>query len=403
MTSERRAVVRLIALLIVCTLLAACGGTTSRAQEARLDADYSGSGPGKLDDAHALTGVEPRLAEATSLSARITYISTSGIDDSHPDVTAAVFVPRGSPPQGGWPIIAVGHPQTGIGHACAPSNSPTLMGISGLVADLLRAGYVVTVSDYQGLGVDNSYHPFLDSSTVGFNLIDSVFATRRLVPTTAVDWIALGISQGGQAAWAADELAENAGQGLHLAGAVSVSPVADMEGLVDEATDGRLTTAQKLALQAYLASLKHEYADFALGDYTSGVVRDHWDSFDGCRGPAEGDQTELADKVGADDLRPANLAAAQMLRGYLQKTTLPQGPTAAPMLVVYGDHDPLIPPAWTARAIDRACAMGDTIARDVQPDRAPSDLDLSAAFGWVRDRIDGVPARNDCVFGKAAG
>jgi hypothetical protein len=88
------------------------------------------------------------------------------------------------------------------------------MGASNTVANLVNAGYVVTVSDYQGLGIDNTYHPCLDSTTVGFNLIDSVFATRRLVPTTSVEWIAFGVSQGGQAAWAANELAENAGQGL---------------------------------------------------------------------------------------------------------------------------------------------------------------------------------------------
>ena len=395
---------RLLALLMlaVCAVSSACGGAADHAPETKLEADFSGSGPGTLDDARTLTGIQSRLADATSLSARITYTSTSGIDDSHPKVTAAVFVPRGTPPQGGWPIVAFGHPPTGIAHDCAPSRSPTLMGASGTVADLVNAGYVVTVSDYQGLGLDNTYHPFLDSTTVGFNLIDSVFATRRLVPTTSVEWIAFGVSQGGQAAWAANELAENAGQGLHLVGAVSVSPAADIVGLADAAMKGQLTTAQKLALQAYLASLKREYPDFALDDYRRGMVRDQWDVFSACQGPTTTERTKLADRLGADDLRPTSPGAAQTLRGYLQKTNLPQGPTAAPMLVVYGERDPLIPPDWTERAVHRACMMGDAIELDVQPDKSSGDIDMSAAFAWMRDRFDGAPARDDCPSLRAA-
>jgi pimeloyl-ACP methyl ester carboxylesterase len=389
---------RLVVLLMltVCVVSSACGGASDHAQETKLAADFSGSGPGTLDDARTLPGVEPRLADAASLSARITYTSTSGINDSHPKVSAAVFVPKGTPPQGGWPIVAFGHPPTGINHDCGPSGSATLMGVSTTVADLLNAGYVVTVSDYQGLGLDETYHPFLDSTTVGFNLIDSVFAARRLVPTTSVDWIAFGVSQGGQAAWAADELAENAGQGLHLVGAVSVSPAADIEGLADAAMNGGLTSAQKLALQAYLASLQREYPDFALDDYRRGMVREQWDVLAACQGPQATERTKLADRLGADDLRPASPAAAQTLRGYLQKTNLPQGPAAAPMLVVYGASDPLIPPAWTERAVHRACLMGDAIDLDVQPDTASKDIDMSAAFAWIRDRFNGAPARDDC-------
>jgi pimeloyl-ACP methyl ester carboxylesterase len=399
-----RAMRQLVALLTlaVCAVSSACAGAADHTQETKLTADFSGSGPGTLDDARTLTGVEPRLADAASLSARITYTSTSGIDDSHPEVTAAVFVPRGTPPQGGWPIVAFGHPPTGIAHDCAPSRSPTLLGASTTVADLVNAGYVVAVSDYQGQGLDNTYHPFLDSTTVGFNLIDAVFATRRLVHTTSVNWIAFGISQGGQAAWAADELADNAGQGLHLVGAVSVSPAADIEGLADAAMNGQLTTAQKLALQAYLTSLKREYQDFALDDYRRGLVRDQWDAFSACQEPGATERTRLAERLGADDLRPASTAAAQTLQGYLQKTNLPQGPTAAPMLVQNGDRDPLIPPDWTERAVHRACMMGDTIELDLQPDKSPTDIDMSPAFAWMRDRFDGLPARDDCPSLTAA-
>src|SRR5258705_1804348 len=226
----------------------------------KLNGDFSGSGPGTLQDAQTLSDIDVRLKAATSLAARITYVSTSGVDDVQHDVTGAVFVPRGQSPNGGWPIVAFGHPPTGIQHDCAPSLSPTLDNSSRTVTALLTAGYVVAMTDYQGLGLglDKTYHPYLDSTTVGLNLLDSVRATRKLVLNTSDRFVAFGISQGGQAAWAADELVDSAPAGLDLLGAVSVSPTANIQGLADAAVAGQVTRDPKLARTAYLPSLKKE-------------------------------------------------------------------------------------------------------------------------------------------------
>jgi hypothetical protein len=131
------------------------------------------------------------------------------------------------------------------------------------------------------------------------------------------------------------------------------------------------------------------------------MVRDKWDAFSACEESAATERTRLADHLGADDLRPASPAAAQTLRGYLQKTNLPQGPTSAPMLVMYGGRDPLIPPDWTERAVRRACMMGDAIELDLQPDKASTDIDVSSAFAWMRARLDGASAHDDCPSLKA--
>ena len=123
-----------------------------------------------------LQDIDPGLQSAAAVADRITYVSHSGIYDSVTHVSGTVFVPRGNPPPGGWPIVAFGHPTTGTLPDCAPSLSPTLLGASTTVAELLDAGFVVSVPDYQGLGTlgaNDRYHPYLDSTTVGKNLIDS--------------------------------------------------------------------------------------------------------------------------------------------------------------------------------------------------------------------------------------
>jgi hypothetical protein len=108
----------------------------------------------------------------------------------------------------------------------------------------------------------------------------------------------------------------------------------------------------------------------------------------------------VADLVANDDLRPSSPEAADTLRGFLQKATLPQGPTQAPMLVTYSGRDSLIPKDWTAHALERACAMGDVIQIQYHPDAKGTDVDTSAIRAWMRDRLHEVPPVNDCASSR---
>lgn len=384
---------------VICAVLAvvlpSCANPTG-------DATGSDVGPGTVIATEDLTSFAPWTQPVTSLAKRVTYTSRSGVDDRATHVSGSIFVPKGEPPQGVWPIVVYGHATTGSLPDCGPSLSPTLLGASGIVESLIRAGYVVAVPDYQGLGgggEDGTYHPYLDSTTVGYNMIDAVLATRSVVPAASTDWVALGTSQGGQAAWAADELMDNNGWGLKLLGAASISPTADLNGLADAAAAGELTQPQRLALQAYLGALKNEYGDdFDLDDFRRGLVRQQWDVLSSCQGRHHAERAEAAARITADDLRPRTPAAVATLRGYLAKATLPQGPAPSPMLVIYGGEDSLIPQAWTARALDRACRMGDVIQIQLQPDKGASQIDPLTTLDWIGARFKGTPApTNDCA------
>jgi pimeloyl-ACP methyl ester carboxylesterase len=386
------------AMALICMILVSVLTACSRSNGGVASSDEE---PGTIIAAKDLVSSDPWSESATSLAKRITYISRSGIDDTRTHVTGSVFVPKGRPPQGVWPIVVFGHATTGTLPDCAPSLSPTLLGASATVESLVRAGYIVTVPDYQGLGsagTDQTYHPYLDSTTVGYNVIDAVRATRKLVPDASTHWVALGTSQGGQAAWAANELADNYGWGLKLLGSASVSPTADLNGLADAAASGELTQQQQLALQAFLAALKNEYgADFNLDDYRRGIVQEKWDVLSSCQGQASEERAQVAAQITPDDLRPSNPTALATLRGYLQKTSLPQGPAQAPMLVIYGGRDSLIPPAWTNRALERACKMGDVIQIQMQPDKGNGQIDPLTALDWIGERFKDAPAPNDCA------
>jgi alpha-beta hydrolase superfamily lysophospholipase len=361
-----------------------------------VDGDFSGSGPGTLKTAHKLATVDRRLIKLSSLAARITYESTSGIDRSPQVVSGTVFAPTGSPPPEGWPIIAYGHGSTGVQHNCAPSLSPILLGSTEPIAALLRAGYAVALPDYQGLGHDGTYHPYLDATTAGYNMIDAVRAARKVIPRASDRWLASGQSQGGQAAWAANELANTYGAGLRLVGAVALAPAADITGLADLAAQGALTVEQESALQWVLVALKNEHPELNLDDYRHGLMQEQWDFFAKCDLELSQKRKELIDQLTPYDLRPATPAATDLLRAYLAQRSLPKAPTAAPMLILFGDRDQVVAPPWTEAAVTRACQMGDVIESYVVPGRGHHDIDGAAALGWIRLRFVGVAAVSTC-------
>jgi acetyl esterase/lipase len=395
--------VTLACLILPIALLApACGKDSSvptpqAASGVRLQGDFSGTGPGTLLDARALPTIDRRLPAMTSISGRITYKSTSAITNSETSVTGTVFAPKGNAPPGGWPIIVLGHGTSGIQSECAPSISPDLLGLAAPTALLVQAGYVVTLPDYQGLGNDFTYHPYLEPKTEGYNVIDAVRATRKLVPDTSDRWVAAGFSQGAQAAWAANELATTYGKDLNLLGSVVIAPPLDLTFFADAAASGKLTKEQKPLYPSILTALKNEYPDFNLDDYRYGKVGERWDSLLQCDVIHAKERGQAFDQITADDLRPRSPAATEALRNRLQQMSLPQQKATSPMLVVYGGKDPIISVEATSGALAAACSMGDIIDIREQPDKGHTDLDIGVALTWIADRFQDLPVTNSCA------
>lgn len=364
-----------------------------------LPGDFGGAGPGTLVEATSLPLIDRRLKAVTSVLARVTYASTSGITNEPTEVTGTVFAPTGKPPEGGWPIIAFGHPTTGILSECGPSLSSTLMNLSSTVLYFVKAGYVVAMPDYQGLGGGggtDTYHPYLDATTAAFNLIDSVRATRKIVPDTSARWLAFGMSQGAQASFAANELAADYGAGLDLVGSVSLSPPLDISPMVDLAVDGTLTPDQRPAYLALLATWAKENPAVDLDQFRRGVAERDWDLILQCEFDANQQRSAALDELTPDDLRPSSAEAANAMREHLLRSALPRTRASAPALVIYGGQDALIAPAWTDAALQRACEMGDVIDINLQPDKGHADIDVSTTLPWVAGRFNGEPAPDSC-------
>lgn len=382
-----------IASLLTTVLATVTTGCGQHADPTALPGDFTNNGEGSLVSASVLPNIAADITANSSLAARYTYVSASGINNHPLKVSGTLLLPRGVSSSEGWRAVAVAHPMTGIQPGCAPSSSNDLLGLVSTVVPLLQAGYAVTVPDYQGLGTADEKHPFLDSTTVGRNLIDSVRAAAKFAHMSN-SWVAIGTGQGGQASWAANELSSEDGAGLQLKASLSLAPWANLEGLADAAAAGTLTREQKLVLVQYLAGLKAQFDDFDLDAYRHGNAAKDWDALLTCD-TAQG-KNNLIDQISADDLRPATPAATDALRNYLRKTSLPQGKAAAPMRVSFGDQDPVVPGAWTSQALAKACRFGDTVEIDHAAQPGQENLDMPTIAKWIDDRMNNVTPIDDC-------
>ncbi|MDT5339790.1 MAG: hypothetical protein QOD90_5295 [Mycobacterium sp.] len=369
-------------------------GSPARESVPIVGADLTGSGPGSLVSATTMPGIMRDVDARQVQAARVAYRSTSG--DGQPTVVSgSVFTPKGDPPAGGWPVIAYGHATTGIDEPCAPSLSNSLLGSAQIVSALIAQGYAVALADYQGLGAPG-VHPYTDSRIAGLNMIDAVRALRATFKDVSNRWGAYGASQGGGAAWAADEQAGTYAPELEIVGAVAISPAADVTGLADKAQAGTLTTDQNAALSAIIESLARLHSDVDRNDYRRGAAARKWDVVVACAGPLMQNRPEAVNAIQPHDVGASTPQAANRLRHYLAQWALPQQRLSAPLLVWYGGADTFIDAPWTAGAIRRACALGGTVTVQFEEHKGHGEANYFDQLQWLTDRFEGKAPTDDC-------
>ncbi|WP_181428334.1 lipase family protein [Mycolicibacterium moriokaense] len=360
--------------------------------------DLTDDGPGSLVDVQPLED-SVDFDRMNVVGVRVLYRSTNA-KGTATTVSGVVAVPPGKQPSGGWPILAFGHDIIGMLKDCAPSSIQDLGGYASVISVLADRGYVVAMTDYEGLGVDGFPHPLLDSTTLGHNMIDAVRAARRVLPSASNRWAAFGLGQGGAATWAADAQAASYGTGLDLVGAVAVSPLANMTGLADAMENETLVPAQfRLAMLAVTSLVLSPDTRLNPDDYVSENAKALFGELTNCAVVDPVKTVAAAAGLKPGDLKPRTPAAAEDLRRDLQDLALP-GPAklSAPMLLIYATIDPVVLPGWIEDAVRTACGRGDPIeVKKIGDVNALNDIVLYDSVAWFQGRFSGQRAMNTCV------
>lgn len=401
-----------LASLLACVVLGACA-TTQAVEVGQLEPlDYTRAMPvigvqawsarGTLLSSSDRPAFDGDALPAGSAAYTMVYRSVSGITGAPTEVSGAVFVPPGNPPEGGWPVIGYAHGTVGVTVECGPTGDPRLFGDIKAVATQLAQGYAVAFTDYAGLGKASQTppakqtHAYLEPKSAAFNLIDAVRAARFVVPQLSSRWVALGASQGGAAAWAAADYDAAYGLGTDLLGAAAIVPTLDFGALAQRAQDAKLSVDQLYLYPYIVTGLANVDPAIRPDDYLHNTLRDNQNLLLSCGSDAAQRKGQLATALSPADAKPSSASATERLRRRLAAYALPQQPTKIPILAVYGGADDTVAPEWTEVAMGRACAAGDTVLR-VRMEGQGHTLDPGALLGqWVADRFAGARAQGNC-------
>lgn len=211
------------------------------------------TGPVPAPGAQAAT--RPLDRSVTLPEAGAAYRQVYGTVDQHgrPAVaTSAIFLPHGTPPPGGWPVIAWAHGTTGLGDDCTPSALPRSERDARYLGHWLGRGYAVVASDYAGLGTPGLMS-YLNGPATARGIVDSVRAAHDTELPLAPRWALVGQSQGAGAALntAARATALSAGSGLDYRGVVATGAPANIEMIFQWAGPGFPPFPLPTALNVY--------------------------------------------------------------------------------------------------------------------------------------------------------
>ena len=202
-----------------------------------------------------------------------------------------------------------------------------------------------------------------------------------------------GHSQGGQAALFAGEIAPSYAPDLHLLGVTAVAPVSDLGTF--------LPTASSMApLLGYVVmAAVGLHAAYPSIDLASVLT------------PQTIANLGVVDRLCSDDLvdyyaqdTPSQVLVQNPLDVPAVEAVVAQdragdAPTRAPMFVIQGDRDALVPIAETNAYVQRACAEGDHLDYRVYPGEdhvGARDASVKDVVAWMADRVAGLPAPSTC-------
>lgn len=351
------------------------------------DSLYAAGGPVVAGPAGEILAQVELAAPAGARTWAVVYRS-SDAQGSPIGVSGLIIAPATAwtPGSAARTVLSIGHPTAGLADACAPSRLPS-DGLVTTALPLLAQGFVLAVTDYEGLGTPGP-HPYIVGQSEGRSVLDAALAAQALPDTGAgPTTVLMGGSQGGHAVlWAAD-LAATVAPSLDIVGTIAFAPAGDLAAIArfDQVGDPD-PAARSSALM--LVDAWHDSYGLSRGVLTP-------EGRAALPVLASACDVQLSAMPVDTDLttRPAWLRR-------LHQNTPGQVRTDIPILIFQGDADRVVPIASTRSLVARLCAIGDTVDLRILAGAdhrgSLSMASLLTAIGWAQDRLAGIPAASTC-------
>ena len=333
------------------------------------------------------------IPPATSLS-RIMYQSKR-LNGSLVPVSAYVlwpYMPRSQPD--GYRVVAFAHGTSGIAADSAPSHVKNLWHHFLAPYQLVLQGYVVVATDYSGLGVGvdamgkQIIHEYTASPSHANDVVYSVLAARAAFPELSKQFVTLGHSQGGGAAWAVAQRQALEPVDGYL-GTVAVVPVTRVLS-----SEGPILDSIVTGLSGGIAS---NFSDFKQSEILTEEGEERYKLIlqaGGCTA------TTLALLSGAKLLR-SGWEQNPSIRKYQDLIVTGGKKISGPLLVIQGESDPIVGAELTTKAVDKTAELFPesqlTYIRLPGVSHVPSLLASQRMWmDWIGDRFAGRLVEPGC-------
>lgn len=309
-------------------------------------------------------------------------------------VSGVIVVPDGKAPAGGRPVVSWAHGTHGIADRCAPSRGNDWVPNMPSIKSLVKAGYVVAATDYEGLGTPGT-HPYLVGESEARGALDAARAARNLPGTDATaQTIVWGQSQGGQASLFAGEIAPTYAPELDLRGIVSGAPVTDVATMFPAASTIPDTLGfVVMGLYGVEAAFPQAKAAAVLTPQAK----------------ARADRI-VATKCYEDVLSAFKQPVAQVIAtnpvnvppfaALFTRDTAGNAPTKAPQFVYQGKSDDVVYKVFTDAYVKKVCGIGNTVEYTTfggKDHYEENDAASTQILAWMQGRFGGEPAPSNCA------
>ncbi len=232
----------LLSIIILFCLLVGLKIYKTHQQQASLTSFYNTSNipndkPGKLIRYERMYDVTVPYGKAY----RILYHSQRA--DGTPTISSGmIFIPDNPATTGNnskpatidrSPIVAWAHGTIGMGLPCAPSQSTDPLADIGGLSEMMQAGFIVTATDYAGLGTAGT-EMYLIGDDEARDVLNSIRAAKQLYPNASNRFALWGHSAGGHSVLFAANLAKSYAPGLTLVAAAAGAPAAQLPELMQQ-------------------------------------------------------------------------------------------------------------------------------------------------------------------------
>ena len=313
------------------------------------------------------------------------------------------------------PVLGFAPGTTGIDDSCAASaevpakrnwaNYPSHM------ASYAANGYAAVIVDYEGMGDPSRIHHYMIGDLEGRALLDAV---RTL---TGIDSVApkidsspgtilAGYSQGGHAAFWADQIASSYASDVTIKGVVGFGPVTDVKTTLTDTTRGAnilwfgpyiLRSYQDWYRENYGVNtiLKSPFSENLNADIAKNCI-DTNIAYWGNR-----DITKVYTSQFIQAMKGSSLAAfSPSLDRRLDENQVGTTKTSTPKLINHGQNDNVVLPSQSSVALRRLCASGSQVYLKIYPTATHYNtmiLSLNDSLAWMKQALSGEKTATSCT------